>query len=193
MTDIDRLESEYREIASAESEVQWLHGDKLIKDMEAGYKLDDLAKLCEPIFGIGRTAIRNRHKTATIFRPEQRALELSWSMHRLASTACRVTRPDDFKLAHDWIDEASKGKMTYDMLGDAMAAAKGKVHISEPVYLCKRVKARVGDIKTFNAITYFEVFVDSSDIDLISVTPNTRILLTMFVPANEATESEVAA
>lgn len=189
MTDIDRLKNTYERIAASESEVHWILGDQLVADVQAGYKLDDLVKLCEPIFKLGRTAIRNHHKTSTVFgSSEQRALELSWSMHRLASTACRVTRPDDFKLAHDWIDEASKGKMTYDMLGDAMAATKGKVHISEPVYLCKRVPAQIVDVIGDGLLTT-RIILHMSAEDAVDIKRHTNVLLTMFVPA----ESEVAA
>ena len=189
MTDTQRLESEYRDIAAAESEVHWLLGDKLVADVAAGYKLDDLALLCEPIFGIKRTTIRNHHRTSTIFGISKRAKEINWSVHQQAATACKLNRPDDYHLAYEWLDKAVG--LTHDGLKDAMAAAKGIVHTCEPVYLCKRVPAVIADVMEFDNTVLVKLLLSLDD--AVNITGNTRILLTMFIPAPVDMDNEAAA
>lgn len=150
MTDWQRLENEYQAIAEDESNVHWRLGDRLVKDVAAGHKLNALAEMCEPIFGVGRTTIRNHHRTSVIFHDETvRAKELNWSVHQQAGTACRVDRSADYHLAYAWLDKAAEGKLTHDGLKDAMAAAKGQVHMCEPIYLLKRAPCRLTGVMEY--------------------------------------------
>ena len=191
MTDTQRLESEYRDIAAAESEVHWLLGDKLVADVAAGYKLDDLALLCEPIFGIKRTTIRNHHRTSTIFDISKRAKEINWSVHQQAATACKLNRPDDYHLAYEWLDKAVG--LTHDGLKDAMTAARGQVHTCEPVYLCKRVPARIVGGRTDGDEIIISLAFDQQYDFEVPRDSESYVLLTMFIPAPVDVENEVAA
>jgi hypothetical protein len=206
MTDTTKLQSIYERIAASESEVHWILGDQLVADVAAGYKLDDLAEMCEPIFKKGRTAIRNHHKVATVFPDDTyRAKELSWSMHRLAATTCNLKRPQDYQNAHDWINKASEGEMTYDALADAIAVEKGTKETNEPVYLCKRVPAHIHGCNSNGDAdkVLLEIFISKDDALGFEEhfdkwwSGDNKVLLTMFIPAakvhsGEQSEAEAA-
>jgi hypothetical protein len=97
----------------------------------------------------------------------------------------------EYQLAYDWLDKAAEGKLTADALADAIAAAKGTKETNEPVYLCKRVDAEIIEMNKWQEAGHCELVVMVSDKTLITSMPRgTRVLLTMFIPAEKVHSGE---
>ena len=155
--------------------------------------------------------MRDRCAVGTVFAGNY-AQDCDYSLHVVCARADGVNEdePTTHKIAESWlqralagyVDNGVKRKHTTRTL-KAVMRDEGKQEAQTPakVALCKNVPAVIRDIVGYQDSDVMEVtlHIDAADlanipaIDGMFSSINIPVLLTMFVPANEATESEEAA
>lgn len=203
------IENHFISSQNNKDEKNWSDGDALIAALRLKAENDELVytslkslyfEVLAPIVQDSYSTVNNQWRTSVIFPEGKRAAEKCWSVHRQAARAVkRITRTDDYTLAHEWLDRALKDNLTTDALADVMAGAKTDVHKDKPVYLCKRAAADLTDIKfTLEGDLYFtfRIHVENAS-TFADVKPSSGYLITAFIPAivdhvNSEAESEAA-
>ena len=164
-----------------------------------------LLKSCGIESGKSASSMRDRFAVGTVFAGNY-AQDCDYSLHVVCARAAGVNEDDPatHKIAENWLQRALAGyvengvkrKHTTRTL-KAVMRDEGKQEAQTPakVVLCKNISARVviksHDYKALT--TELSVVISSEGIDNIAIYTPCEVLLTMFVPANEATESEEAA